>query len=48
MDDDELGGSDARALEGLEVEARRHPDLVHAVASRDPLGRHAIGLEHSA
>ena len=34
--------------EGLDIVLRRHPNLIHPIAGRDPLRRDAIGLEHRA
>ena len=38
----------ATGREGLDIVLRRHPNLIHPIAGRDPLRRDAIGLEHRA
>ena len=38
----------ATGCEGLDIELRRHPDLIHPIAGGNPIGCDAIGLEHRA
>ena len=44
--DDQFVRFDSAGGEHLEIEAARHPDLVHLVANFHPVERQAIGLEH--